>query len=79
MSEVLLKISNVAGYGNISVLHEVSLDMSNMGRMKVRFTGKRTWPMKNCKRNCKRNHAAQNDTEDHKPGSSGEKCQTKVS
>jgi len=31
MSEVLLKISNVAGYGNISVLHKVSLDMSNMG------------------------------------------------
>ena len=31
MSEVLLKISNVAGYGNIAVLHEVSLDMSNMG------------------------------------------------
>jgi ABC-type branched-subunit amino acid transport system ATPase component len=30
MSEALLKISNVtAGYGNISVLHEVSLDMSN--------------------------------------------------
>ena len=39
MSEALLKISNVAGYGNISVLHEVSRDMSNMGRMKVRFTG----------------------------------------
>jgi hypothetical protein len=37
MSEALHKISNVGGYGNISVLHEVSLDMSNMGRMKVRF------------------------------------------
>ena len=31
MSEALLKISNVAGYGNISVLHEVSLDRRTMG------------------------------------------------
>lgn len=77
MSEALLKISNVAGYGNISVLHEVSCDMSNMGRMKVRFTGYADMADEELQTELQ-TEPAQNDTEDHKPGSSGEKCQTKV-